>query len=142
MLVGEAVPQTVSRSSSLLDGAGRPLSRALVVPDNVTLVVLPPPDQVRGRLHGPELNPVERVRPHLRKRFLSLRLPPSTNAIVDARLATPGCASSPNAIGSGRPAPTHESRRSRHRLIGISDWKSFVEYEACPFYGLLRVSPI
>ena len=57
-----------------LDGAGRPLSRALAVPANVTLVVPPPPDQARGRLHSPKPDPVERVRLHLRKRFLSLRL--------------------------------------------------------------------
>ena len=42
-----------------------------------------------------------------------------TCTITGARLATPGCASSPNAIGSGRSATAHGSRRSRHRLIGI-----------------------
>ena len=83
-MVRETVPRTVSRSSSLLDGAGRHLSRDLAVPANITLVVPPPPDRVRGRLHGPELDPVERVRLHLRERFLSLRLLPSTEAIIDA----------------------------------------------------------
>lgn len=37
----------------VLDGAGWHQSKDLVVPDNITLVVLPP--------YGPELNPVERV---------------------------------------------------------------------------------
>ena len=96
VLVGETVRRTVSRSSSLLDGAGRHPSRALAVPADVTLVVPPPPDRVRGRLHGPELDPVERVRLRLRERFLSLRLLPSTEAVTDARPATPGCASSPS----------------------------------------------
>jgi transposase len=60
----------------VLDGAGWHLSRALAVPATITLVVLPP--------YSPELNPVERVRLHLRERFLSLRLLPSTDAVVDA----------------------------------------------------------
>ena len=60
----------------VLDGAGWHLSRALAVPANITLVVLPP--------YSPELNPVERVRLHLRERFLSLRILPSTEAIIDA----------------------------------------------------------
>ena len=43
----------------ILDGAGWHGARALVVPDNLTLVPLPPPDHVRGRLYAPELNPIE-----------------------------------------------------------------------------------
>ena len=50
--------------------------RALTVPDNLTLVPLPP--------HSPELNPVERVWLYLRERFLSLRSFPDTEAIVEA----------------------------------------------------------
>ena len=68
----------------VLDGAGWHLSRALAVPANVTLIVLPPPDRVRGRLYSPELNPVERIWLYLRERFLSLRILPSTDAIIDA----------------------------------------------------------
>jgi transposase len=59
-----------------LDGAGWHISRDLKIPDNITLVVLPP--------YSPELNPVERVWLYLRERFLSLRLLPSTDAIIDA----------------------------------------------------------
>ena len=60
----------------VLDGAGWHVSRNLVVPPSITLVVLPP--------YSPELNPVERVWLYLRERFLSLRLLPSTDAIIDA----------------------------------------------------------
>ena len=50
--------------------------RALTVPDNVTLALLPP--------YSPELNPVERVWLYLRERFLSLRVLDDTEAIIDA----------------------------------------------------------
>ena len=50
--------------------------RALDVPDNVTLILLPP--------YCPELNPVERIWLYLRERFLSLRLFNSTEAIIEA----------------------------------------------------------
>lgn len=60
----------------VLDGAGWHVSRGLAVPQNITLVVLPP--------YSPELNPVERVWLYLRERFLSLRLLHSTDAIIDA----------------------------------------------------------
>ena len=52
---------------------------ALRVPGNVTLLPLPP--------YSPELNPVERVWLHLRKRFLSFRPYRSEGAIVDALCA-------------------------------------------------------
>ena len=60
----------------VLDGAGWHDHRALRIPDNVTLVTLPP--------YSPELNPVERVWLHLRERFLSMRLLGDTEAIIDA----------------------------------------------------------
>ena len=50
----------------MCDGDGRHDERALTVPDNVTLALLPP--------YSPELNPVERVWLYLRERFLSLRV--------------------------------------------------------------------
>ena len=52
------------------------LALALVVPDNVTLVRLPP--------YSPELNPVERVWLFLRKRHPSHRLLAGYDASVDA----------------------------------------------------------
>ncbi len=60
----------------MLDGAGWHDARALTVPDNVTLALLPP--------YRPELNPVERVWLYLRERFLSLRVLDDTEAIIDA----------------------------------------------------------
>ena len=60
----------------VLDGARWHQSRALAVPETITLVVLPP--------YSPELNPVERVWLYLRERFLSLRLFETTDAIIDA----------------------------------------------------------
>ena len=60
----------------VLDQAGWHGAKALVVPDTVTLVPLPP--------YAPELNPVERVWLHLRERFLSHRLLDSYDAVVDA----------------------------------------------------------
>jgi transposase len=59
-----------------LDGAGWHDQRALAVPDNLTLVPLPP--------YAPELNPVERVWLYLRERFLSLRVLDDTEAVIDA----------------------------------------------------------
>src|SRR5262249_56895539 len=60
----------------VLDQAGWHDSRALGIPDNVTLVALPP--------YSPELNPVERVWLYLKERFLSHRLHNDYEAIVDA----------------------------------------------------------
>ncbi|MCB9959179.1 MAG: transposase [Rhodospirillaceae bacterium] len=60
----------------VLDGAGWHDARALTLPDNITLVPLPP--------YSPELNPVERVWLYLRERFLSLRFLPDTEAIIEA----------------------------------------------------------
>ena len=60
----------------VLDGAGWHGSGALKVPDNITLLPLPP--------HSPELNPVENVWAHLRQNWLSLQVWDDTPTIVDA----------------------------------------------------------
>ena len=60
----------------LLDQAGWHGKAALHVPENVTLLPLPP--------YSPELNPLERVWLYLRERFLSFRLYHDEQAIVDA----------------------------------------------------------
>lgn len=60
----------------MLDGAGWHNPKALTVPENIALVLLPP--------YSPELNPVERVWLYLRERFLSLRLLDDTEAIIEA----------------------------------------------------------
>ena len=60
----------------VLDQAGWHGARALVIPDNLTLVPLPP--------YSPELNPVERLWLYLRERYLSHRLLEDYDAVVDA----------------------------------------------------------
>ena len=74
----ETLPAGV-RAALMLDQAGWHGQAALQMPGNVTLLPLPP--------YSPELNPVERVWLHLRKRFLSFRLYRSEEAIVDALCA-------------------------------------------------------
>ena len=60
----------------MVDQAGWHIASALIVPDTISLVLLPP--------YSPELNPVERVWLYLRERYLSHRLLSGHNAIVDA----------------------------------------------------------
>lgn len=60
----------------VLDGAGWHGGHALVVPDNVSLVVLPP--------YSPELNPVENVWQYLRANWLAISVFDDYDAIVDA----------------------------------------------------------
>jgi putative transposase len=60
----------------VLDQAGWHGAKALRAPDNLTLLPLPP--------YSPELNPVERLWLYLRERFLSLRLFPDYDAILNA----------------------------------------------------------
>ena len=71
----ETVPEE-ERAVMVLDRPGWHGAKALEVPSNVTLVPLPP--------CSPQLNPIERVRLRLRERFLSLRVFPDFDAIVDA----------------------------------------------------------
>jgi transposase len=60
----------------ILDGAGWHGSAALVIPDNITLLTLPP--------YSPELNPVENVWQHLRANWLAISVFNSYDDIVDA----------------------------------------------------------
>lgn len=60
----------------VLDGAGWHGSRQLTVPDNITLMPLPP--------YSPELNPVENVWEFLRKNKLANRLYETYEDIVEA----------------------------------------------------------
>jgi transposase len=62
----------------ILDGAGWHTAHEIDVPENVTLLFLPP--------YSPELNPVERVWGWLRDRKLSNRILPA-DAALDALLA-------------------------------------------------------
>ena len=60
----------------ILDGAGWHGGHALVVPDNVSLVTLPP--------YSPELNPVENVWQYLRANWLAISVFDDYGAIVEA----------------------------------------------------------
>lgn len=60
----------------LLDGAGWHGGRGLVVPDNISLITLPP--------YSPELNPVENVWQYLRANWLAISVFDDYEAIVDA----------------------------------------------------------
>jgi transposase len=58
----------------ILDKAGWHISKGLVVPDNITLLILPP--------RSPELNPVENVWQFMRDNWLSNRVFPTYDDIV------------------------------------------------------------
>jgi transposase len=60
----------------VLDGAGWHGSQELIVPDNITLLPLPP--------YSPELNPAENIWEYLRKNKLSNRLYQTYEEIVEA----------------------------------------------------------
>ena len=60
----------------ILDGAGWHGSAALVIPDNLSLLTLPP--------YSPELNPVENVWQYLRANWLAISVFDTCEAIVDA----------------------------------------------------------
>ena len=77
----------------VLDGAGWHGAAGLIVPNNLTLLPLPP--------YSPELNPVENVWQYLRQNQLGLRVWPDYDAIVatcctawNALMAAPGCIAS------------------------------------------------
>ena len=72
----------------LMDKAGGHTAGALVVPDNLSLVFLPPPVQARGRLSSPELNPIERLWLHLKDNRLSHCVFRTTDEIIDSCCAT------------------------------------------------------
>lgn len=61
------------------DGAGYHVARALRVPSNLTVVGLPP--------YSPELNPVERLWLHLRRRHWSNRVYEDVDALEEAAVA-------------------------------------------------------
>lgn len=60
----------------ILDGAGWHRSRTLVVPDNITCLLLPP--------YSPELNPVENLWHYLRSHYLSNRAYRDYDHLLDA----------------------------------------------------------
>lgn len=60
----------------IMDQAGWHKSRALCVPDNITILLLPP--------YAPELNPVERLWAYMRSHFLSNRAYRDYRHLLDA----------------------------------------------------------
>ena len=73
--LANALPAAV-QAVLVLDQAGWHGGSQLLVPENVTLLPLPP--------SSPELNPVERVWLYLRERFLSHRVLGDYGAVLDA----------------------------------------------------------
>jgi transposase len=77
----------------VLDGAGWHGAKHLVVPDNISLLSLPP--------YAPELNPVENVWQYLRANWLAITVFDTYNDIVDACCSAWNFfAKNPNAIAS------------------------------------------
>jgi putative transposase len=60
----------------ILDQAGWHVAKALIVPDNITLLPLPP--------YSPELNPIENLWQFLKHNYLNARVFASYEAIVEA----------------------------------------------------------
>jgi hypothetical protein len=81
-----------------MDKAGWHTSGDLVVPENLSLVFLPP--------YSPELNPIERLWLHLRDNRLSHRVFQTTGEIVDTCCdAWIGCWTKPDAFDPCVPIP-------------------------------------
>lgn len=73
------IAQTVAKGAHallIIDGAGWHSAQALVVPDNITLMRLPP--------YSPELNPQENIWQYLRQTWLSNRVFESYDDICTA----------------------------------------------------------
>jgi transposase len=64
-----------SHAALVLDGAGYHVARRLAVPNNITLVPLPP--------YAPELNPIENVWEYLRGNKLAITVFDGYNDIVE-----------------------------------------------------------
>jgi len=65
-----------AHAALVLDGAGWHGSEELKIPENITMITLPP--------YSPELNPVEKIWEYFRKNSLSNRLYETYEDIVDA----------------------------------------------------------
>ena len=74
MLGAELAPK--EHAVLIMDGAGWHKARTLVVPQNITILHLPP--------YSPELNPVERLWAYLRSHYLSNRAYKDYQHLLDA----------------------------------------------------------
>jgi DDE superfamily endonuclease len=70
---------TGSHAALVIDGAGYHIAKALAVPDNITLVRLPP--------YAPELNPIENIWQYLRGNKLAITVFNDYDDIVDKTCA-------------------------------------------------------
>ncbi len=87
------LPPASPHAVLILDGAGWHGANALVVPDNLCLLTLPP--------YSPDLNPVETIWQSLRANRLVLSVFDSCDAIVDACCAAWNrVANDPNTVTS------------------------------------------
>ena len=68
----------------ILDGAGWHGAAALVIPDNLSLLTLPPYSPDPGSSPGQALNPVENVWQYLRANWLAISVFETYEAIVEA----------------------------------------------------------
>ena len=76
-LFGSVCPSTGQcHALMVMDGAGWYSATGLEIPDNVSILLLPP--------YSPELNPVELIWRHLRQRKLSNRLYPTVDDLEAA----------------------------------------------------------
>jgi len=73
--ISDQLPQNV-HAAMLADGAGWHIAGALNVPENITIIRIPP--------YSPELNPAEKPWQYLKDNYLSQRVFDSYNDIVDA----------------------------------------------------------
>ena len=79
----DEIARTVAKGAHavvLLDRAGWHTTRALAVPENITMILLPS--------HAPEPNPVENVRQYLRQTWLSNRVFDTDEDVIDAACDT------------------------------------------------------
>ena len=67
----------------VLDQAGWHIAKALQVPENITLLHLPP--------YSPELNPIERLWAYIKSHYLSNRVYKDYEELFDIADSTPKC---------------------------------------------------
>ncbi|MFV0358432.1 IS630 family transposase [Tropicimonas sp.] len=94
----------------VMDGAGWHGSTALHIPDNITILTLPP--------YAPELNPVENIWAWLRANRLAIPVFDTCENIID-RVATRGISSPTIPNASDQSPPANMQKRSIHRHVGI-----------------------
>ena len=94
----------------ILDQAGWHGAHALRIPDNVSLLPLPP--------YSPELNPIENLWQFLKHNFLNTGSSPATRP-SSTPVATPGTACASYRTRSAPSPPEHGQNRSITRTVGM-----------------------